>query len=99
VRSVAAEFGIPAETAMGDLKPFLDGLLREGLIESRVDAPQQGTSPAQTGLAHTKLPVVGRRYVAPAFEGGLLRRAAHSSLGFNLDGGAFAMHSPQYKLS
>jgi hypothetical protein len=100
VRTVAAEFGIPAETAMGDLKPFLDGLLREGLIESRVDAPQQGTSPAQTtGPAPAKLPVVGRRYLAPAFEGGLLRRAAHTSLGCHTDGGTFASHSPQYKIS
>jgi hypothetical protein len=94
VRSVAAEFGIPAETAMGDLKPFLDELLREGLIESRVDAPHQGTSPAKP-----QLPVVGRRYVAPAFEGGLLRRAAHTSLGCHTDGGTFHSGSPQYKLS
>jgi hypothetical protein len=99
VRTVAAEFGIPAETAIGDLKPFLDGLLREGLVESRVDVPRQGTSSAHTGLAPTKLPVVGRRYVAPAFEGGLLRRAAHTSLGCHTDGGTFAMHSPQYKIS
>lgn len=97
-RGVSFEFGVPAETAIGDLKPFLAKLLEEGLIESRVDLPEEGISPAHEP-ARTRPLVAGRRYAAPAFERGLLRKAAHTELGTNQDGGFNTPSSPQYGLS
>jgi hypothetical protein len=100
--SVSSEFGIPAETAAGDLQVFVDELLNEGIIALSENALPENASereirplaaPARSesiSLVHNyKKPALERDYKKPSLERGLLREAAHAPMGTNPDGGHF----------
>jgi hypothetical protein len=101
--SMSLEFGVPAETATGDLQSFLDELLNEGLIAVSEKAGEREISisgPDRSepiSLVHShKRPALERDYKRPSLERGLLQEAVHAPMGSHPDGGHFSGGTCKY---
>ena len=90
-----SEFQIAEEVAVRDVKTFVEGLLAEGLIETKTS----GAAP----ISARSVGIIAERsassYSPPVLERGLLRNAAHLNMGVHPDGGHTPGGTTQYTIS